>query len=72
MFKQVDMGQDLATDARNLCNKGQRIGIAYDLIFCTGVLNDACKEWRRFPDATKNWENFKLHFANAHTELQEM
>eukprot|EP00957_Ditylum_brightwellii_P164872 12552581-Ditylum_brightwellii.AAC.1 len=72
MFKQVDMGQDLATDARNPYNKGQLIGMVYDLIFCTGVLNDSCKEWQRFPDATKTWENFKLHFTDAHTELQDM
>eukprot|EP00957_Ditylum_brightwellii_P123924 9446087-Ditylum_brightwellii.AAC.1 len=72
MFKQIDTGYDLATDARNPYNEGQLIGISYGLIFCTGVLNNACKECRQFPDATKTWENFKVHFANAHTELQEM
>eukprot|EP00957_Ditylum_brightwellii_P110650 8438730-Ditylum_brightwellii.AAC.1 len=36
------------------------------------VLNNVCKEWRRLPDANKTWENFKLHFADVHTELQEM
>eukprot|EP00957_Ditylum_brightwellii_P097486 7424732-Ditylum_brightwellii.AAC.2 len=72
MFKQIDAGQDLATDTRNQYNKGQLIGIAYDLIFYTGVLNNVCKEWRQFLDTTKTWENFKVHFADAHTELQEM
>eukprot|EP00957_Ditylum_brightwellii_P190777 14523618-Ditylum_brightwellii.AAC.1 len=35
LFKRIDDAQDLATDARNLYQEAQLIGIAYDLIFCT-------------------------------------
>eukprot|EP00957_Ditylum_brightwellii_P107823 8225090-Ditylum_brightwellii.AAC.2 len=72
LFKRIDDAQDLASDARNSYQEAQLIGIAYDLIFCTSVLNDACRDWRRLPDASKTWEHFKLHYADAHTELQEM
>eukprot|EP00957_Ditylum_brightwellii_P204563 15339819-Ditylum_brightwellii.AAC.1 len=72
LFKRINAAQDLATDTRNPCQEAQLVRIAYNLIFHMAVLNDACKEWRRLPNANKIWGHFKLHFANACTELQEM
>eukprot|EP00957_Ditylum_brightwellii_P080953 6157949-Ditylum_brightwellii.AAC.2 len=72
MFKHLDDAQDLATDARNPYQEAQLVTIAYDLIFCTTVLNDAYKEWQRLPNANKTWANFKLFFVDAYTKLQEM
>eukprot|EP00957_Ditylum_brightwellii_P198850 15157025-Ditylum_brightwellii.AAC.1 len=72
LFKRTDDAQDLASDARNPYQETHLIGFAYDLIFHTAVLNDACRDWQWLPDASKTWEHFKLHYVDAHTELQEM
>eukprot|EP00957_Ditylum_brightwellii_P016905 1274925-Ditylum_brightwellii.AAC.1 len=72
LFEQINDGQDLAIAAEIPYSKLQLINKAYDLIFKTGVHNDACKEWNRKPTADKTYANFQLHFTKAHRELHHL
>eukprot|EP00957_Ditylum_brightwellii_P000581 45050-Ditylum_brightwellii.AAC.1 len=48
------------------------INKAFNLIFITGVHNEACKEWRHQPVAGKTCANFRQHVTEAHEELFEL
>ena len=72
MFKQIDEANDLALDANSPYQDRQLVNIGYDLVFRSAVLNDACRAWKRLPDASQTWAQFKLHFSEAHDEMQEM
>eukprot|EP00957_Ditylum_brightwellii_P175374 13350281-Ditylum_brightwellii.AAC.1 len=69
---QIDEANDQAQDANSLFQDWQLVNIGYDLVFCSGVLNDACCTWKQLPDATQTWVQFKLHFSEAHNKMQEM
>src|SRR5688500_7391048 len=43
----------------------------YNLMFQTGLVHEACQEWRHKLEANKTWANFKVSFANAHQEFRE-
>ena len=49
----------------------QVVGIAYQLIFQNGMLNDYCKMWKQQDPANKTWTQFNKFFATAHKELRE-
>eukprot|EP00957_Ditylum_brightwellii_P022210 1676019-Ditylum_brightwellii.AAC.1 len=72
MFQQIDEANDLAQDANSMFQDRQLVNIGYDLVFCSGMLHDACCTWKRLPAATQIWPQFKLHFFKAHDEMQEM
>eukprot|EP00957_Ditylum_brightwellii_P004651 354024-Ditylum_brightwellii.AAC.1 len=50
----------------------QLVTKAYDLIFKTGIHNNACKEWIRKVAADKTYPNLQLHFIRAHRELHQL
>eukprot|EP00957_Ditylum_brightwellii_P024773 1871988-Ditylum_brightwellii.AAC.1 len=52
--------------------ENQLVTKAFNLIFVTGVHNDACKEWRRKAPTNKTWINFCTHFTDVHKELMEL
>eukprot|EP00957_Ditylum_brightwellii_P009917 748323-Ditylum_brightwellii.AAC.1 len=54
LFTRMDKVQDLATAGENTYSDAQLTNIAYNLIFSTGVHNDACKEWICLPPAGRN------------------
>eukprot|EP00957_Ditylum_brightwellii_P171943 13090841-Ditylum_brightwellii.AAC.1 len=72
VFQQINEANDLAQDANSPFQDRQLVNIGYDLVFHSGVLHDACRIWKRLPDATQTWPQFKLHFSKAHDEMQEM
>eukprot|EP00957_Ditylum_brightwellii_P108473 8273871-Ditylum_brightwellii.AAC.1 len=45
--------------------------MSFNLIFVTGVHNEARKEWQRWPMVEKTWANFRQHFTKVHEELLE-
>ena len=47
----------------------QVVGIAYQLVFHTGIFNNNCKMWKRRDPADKTWTKFKTFFATSHKEL---
>eukprot|EP00957_Ditylum_brightwellii_P139290 10615422-Ditylum_brightwellii.AAC.1 len=72
MFQQIDEANNLAQDANSLFQDRQLVNIGYDLVFWSGMLHDACRAWKRLPDTTQTWPQFKLHFSEVHNEMQEM
>jgi hypothetical protein len=50
----------------------QVITNAYALVFITGMLLEACRNWRRRPAFEKTWNNFKLDVSEAHQDLQQI
>ena len=47
------------------------LGIAFRLVYQTGLFEDNCKSWKRLPIQQKTWTAFKTFFATAHNEWQE-
>eukprot|EP00957_Ditylum_brightwellii_P100621 7669793-Ditylum_brightwellii.AAC.2 len=71
-FGQLDKRQMLMDEANTPFTENQLVTRAFNLMFVTGVHNDACKEWRRKAPANKTWINVCTHFTDAHKELMEL
>ena len=50
----------------------QVVGIAFHIVFQTGLFKDDCKLWRRQTADVKTWTRFKDFFATAHQEWREL
>eukprot|EP00957_Ditylum_brightwellii_P059656 4528074-Ditylum_brightwellii.AAC.1 len=57
LFEQINNGQDLAVTAGLPYLDIQMAAKAYDLIYKTGVHNNACKEWNCQPTAQRTYAN---------------
>eukprot|EP00957_Ditylum_brightwellii_P128282 9784501-Ditylum_brightwellii.AAC.1 len=68
----MDKVQDLTTAGENTYSDVQLTNIAYNLIFSTGVHNEACKEWIYLTPAGQTWAAFKPHFTAVHQLLHRM
>eukprot|EP00957_Ditylum_brightwellii_P173964 13244567-Ditylum_brightwellii.AAC.1 len=66
LFAQISNRQDLAVAAGVPYLEMQLVMKTYDLIFKTGVYNDACKEWNRRAAADKMYANLQLDFTQTH------
>ena len=62
---------DMATAARAPFTQVQAINFAYNILNATGRFKDSIIEWGRRPIVEHTWVNFKLHFTNAHEEIEE-
>eukprot|EP00957_Ditylum_brightwellii_P003698 280245-Ditylum_brightwellii.AAC.1 len=71
-FERLEIAKDLANANGMAYTEAQLISIAFSLIFSQGVLNDACRTWRRRPATEHIWDNFIQHFTKAHQELTEL
>jgi hypothetical protein len=49
----------------------QTINIAYAIINRTTKFRESIKVWNRLPPLQRTWIAFKIHFRDAHNELQE-
>eukprot|EP00957_Ditylum_brightwellii_P055556 4210746-Ditylum_brightwellii.AAC.1 len=72
LFAQISDGQDLAVAAGMPYSDIQLVTKMYDLIYKTGVHNDACKEWNHRAMARKTYEQLQEHFTTAHRELHQL
>ncbi len=70
LFDQIEDAVELADAANAAYTTPQIIAIAYNCLFQTGLYADACRTWRRLPDADKTWPRLKADFALAHQELR--
>jgi hypothetical protein len=57
--------------ARCTYTMAQTINIAYSILNRTTKFRDSIKVWNRLPTLHKTWISFKLHFREAHEEMQE-
>jgi hypothetical protein len=71
LFDQIEDTADLAAAANVAYTAAQIVVYGYNLVFQTGVFIDACRDWRRRPEANITWNQFKIDFALAHQELRE-
>lgn len=71
LFSQIERAERIAKARNASYSKAQLVQAAYNTVFQTGMYNDACREWRRRPNAEKTWDNFKEHYETAQHELQE-
>jgi hypothetical protein len=70
LVNQVEDAVALAAAAQAPYSPAQIVSIAYTLVFATGMLPEACCEWRRNPD-DHTWPNVKTFFAEAHQDLRD-
>jgi hypothetical protein len=70
LFDQIEDAVSLADAAQAPYSAAQIVAIAYTLVFATGMLPEACREWRRNP-AKYSWPNFKTFFAEGHQDLRD-
>jgi hypothetical protein len=70
LFDQIKDAVALAAAAQAPYSPAQIVSIAYTLVFATGMLLEACREWRRNPD-DHTWQIFKTFFAEAHQDLRD-
>eukprot|EP00957_Ditylum_brightwellii_P179473 13671883-Ditylum_brightwellii.AAC.1 len=72
LFVQISEGQDLAVAAGMPYLDIQLVTKTYDLIYKTGIHNNACKEWNRRAMARKTYARLQEHFTTAHRELRQL
>ena len=72
LINQVEGTIKYAAAGNTLYTLLQVVGIAYQLIFQTGMFTNNCKQWKRRDPANKNWTKFKIFFATAHQEFWEL
>lgn len=71
LVEQIDDAIDYATAGETPYTTEQILTNAYNLVRQTGMLEDACKEWRRKPAADKSWDSFQNDFGLAHTDYRQ-
>ena len=71
LIDQVENAVDYASAGDTPYTLAQVVGIAFQLVFQTGIFNNNCKLWRRQPEDVKTWTRFKEFFATAHQEWRE-
>jgi hypothetical protein len=72
MFKQIHEYADYAEAGGVAIGQSQQINVAYANIFATGSFTSACRRWNEKEPADKTWINFKVHFAAAHRQHNQM
>eukprot|EP00957_Ditylum_brightwellii_P167872 12778822-Ditylum_brightwellii.AAC.1 len=72
LFAQISNGQDLTVAAGVPYLDIQLVTKTYDLIYKTGVHNDACKELNCRAMARKTYARLWEHFTTAHHELHQL
>jgi hypothetical protein len=71
LIEQIEDAMEIADAANQAFTDAQILTLAYTLVYNTGLYFDECKEWKAKPTADKTWENFKIFFLEAQTELRQ-
>ena len=66
LIDQVENTVDYASAGDTPYTLAQVVGIAFQLVFQTGIFNDNCKLLRRQLADVKTWTHFKEFFATVH------
>ena len=70
LFSQIEDTMDFADAGGTPYSANQIVTNAYQLVFNTGLLPEACRDWRKKPADQKTWAIFKVDFADAHQDLR--
>ena len=71
LYDQIEQAFDIAEAGHQPYTNAQVLTRTYNIILQTGMFTDACREWRNKIPTDKTWENFKIHFAQAHKDLRQ-
>ena len=71
LIQQIEKGREFAADGNEPFTEGKIITMAFNNVFHATDYQEACRHWKRRPAIEKTWENFKTHFIEAQTEIQE-
>ena len=71
LINQVEGTIKYAAAGNTLYTPLQVVGIAYQLIFQTGMFTDDCKQCKRRDPADKTWTEIKIFSSTAHQELRK-
>ena len=70
LFNCIELCMDIADSGKTSYTGEQVLSNTINIIYQTGVYELPCKEWHNKTATYKTWNNFKLHFAEAHNELR--
>jgi hypothetical protein len=70
ILQQIDDAVNYAIAGNNPYSAGQVTTNAYSLMYNTGLFNDTCRDWRRFPADQQTYANFQAEFSAAHADLK--
>ena len=70
LYRPIEQLQKLATDAGIPYSEAQKLEFGLTLIRSTRDFETGLMNWNAKPSLDKTWENFKLHFKDAQTELK--
>jgi hypothetical protein len=70
LFQQIQDAWSFAVAGGQPYDNAMIINGAYTLVFNTGLLPDACREWKSRAIAEKTWAQFKIDFATAIREFR--
>ena len=68
LFAQIDDGAAFAQAGASPYTDMQLVRYGYNIIFATGRLSLACRDWRLKDEADKTWANLCTHFKTAHMD----
>ena len=71
LFDQIEDAQDFASATGQPYSNNQRLTMAYNLIYVTGLFFDDCKAWHHLPAQQKTMDNFKTTFQQAQRKLHD-
>jgi hypothetical protein len=72
LFKQIQDCANFLETVGVLIGHPQQINVEYAKTFATGNFMSDCRRWNDKDTADKTWENFKVHFAIAHRQHQQI
>jgi hypothetical protein len=71
LIEQIEDAMEIADAASQAFTEAQILTLAYTLVYNTGLYFDECKEWKAKPAPDKTWDNFKMFFLDAQSELRQ-
>jgi hypothetical protein len=72
LFKKIQYCVDFAEFGGVAIGAAQNLSSAYSKIFKSGKFNSACRRWDEKLENDKNWNNFKIHVADAYRQHRQM
>jgi hypothetical protein len=72
LLKQIQDCVDFAEAGGVAIGAAQKLSSAYSKIFKSGKFNSACRRWDEKLEGEKTWNNFKIHFAAAYRQHNQI
>ena len=70
-FEQIQDAQDFSVAAKSPYDTQHLLDIASNTLNNSGIITEACREWRLQPIVFQSWTTFKTFFARAYRDYKE-